>query len=293
MSHRKLRSAAGTLTPLVITGRRFPSILAAVAVLFFAATFLGCSSQGNPSRTAYEQAAIASDLPTPSSESVGIDYDPWEPFNERTFSFNFNILDHYGLKPVAKVWARVPLQLRNGLGNAFYNLAMPKRFINKLLQGRVPGAGEELASFVINTTVGVAGIFDVASHLGLKKSDADTGQTLGVYGLKPGPYLVVPVLQPLTVRDAVGYAADSFMDPLSFFLTPIGVDVARSAAYTINERAAHMTEFDDVEDTSLDLYAAVRNGYLQRRQKFIEDGIRDRDSSWQSIAHDLNQRTQD
>jgi phospholipid-binding lipoprotein MlaA len=270
--------------------RRSPRILAAITLLF-AVSLLGCSWQKNASPTAYEQAAIASDLPP--GESAGVDYDPWEPFNERTFSFNFNILDHYGLKPVAQLWAHVPLQVRNSIGNGFYNLAMPRRFLNKVLQGRFPAAGEELASFVINTTVGVAGLFDVASKLGLKKSDADTGQTFGVYGVKSGPYLVLPVLQPLTVRDAVGYAADSFEDPLSLFLTPILADIGRSAAYTINERAAHMTEFDDVEDTSLDLYAAVRNGYLQRRHEFIEDGIRDRDRSWELISRPRDERTQD
>jgi phospholipid-binding lipoprotein MlaA len=250
-------------------------ILAAITLLF-GLSLLGCSSQKSASRTAYEQAAIASDMPN----RAGLDYDPWEPVNQRTFDFNFNILDHYGLKPVAKVWAKVPLQVRTSIGNAFYNLAMPRRFLNKILQGRLPGAGEELASFVINTTAGVAGLFDVASHIGLHKSDADTGQTLGTYGIKPGPYLVLPILPPLDLRDAVGFAADSFMDPLSWFVTPIGADIGRSAAYTINERANHMTEYDDVEDTSLDLYAAVRNGYLQRRQKSIRDAIRDRDRDW-------------
>jgi phospholipid-binding lipoprotein MlaA len=130
----------------------------------------------------------------------------------------------------------------------------------------------------------VVGLFDPASHLGLKKNDADSGETLAMYGIKPGPYLVLPLLQPLTVRDAFGYAADSFMDPLSLFITPIGVDVARSAAYQINERAENMTMYDDVEDTSLDLYAAVRNGYLQRRHKAIQDAIHDRDQTWQHLA---------
>jgi phospholipid-binding lipoprotein MlaA len=293
MSHSKPGSDAYAAGFLVQHRRRQGSMILAAITLLFAVSLLGCSSQNNASRTAYDQAAIASDLPNASGASAGMDYDPWEPLNERTFSFNFNILDHYGLKPVAEVWAHVPLQVRNSIGNAFYNLAMPRRFLNKVLQGRLPGAGEELASFVINTTVGVAGLFDVASHLGLKKSDADTGQTLGVYGLKSGPYLVLPVLQPLTVRDAVGYAADSFMDPLSLFLTPIVVDISRSAAYTINERAAHMTEFDDVEDTSLDLYAAVRNGYLQRRQKFIDDGIYDRNRSWGFISRPRDDRNED
>jgi phospholipid-binding lipoprotein MlaA len=214
-----------------------------------------------------------------------MDYDPWESFNDKTFYFNFNLADHYAIKPAAKVWSDVlPAQLRQSLANAFYNLAMPKRFVNKVLQGRLPGAGVELTRFVLNTTVGVAGLFDVASRVGLEKSDADTGQTFAVYGAKPGPYLVLPLLPPLTVRDAFGFAADSFMDPLSWFVTPIGADFGRAAASRINERPDNMKLYDDVEDTSLDLYAAVRNGYLQRRRKSIDDAILDRDRVWESIS---------
>jgi phospholipid-binding lipoprotein MlaA len=157
--------------------------------------------------------------------------------------------------------------------------------VNKVLQGRLPAAGLELARFVVNTTVGVAGLFDVASRLHIEKTDADTGETFALYGVGPGPYLVLPLLPPLDVRDAFGFAADSFMDPLSWFVTPIGADVGRSAAKQINERANNMQFYDDVEDSSLDLYAAVRNGYLQRRRKTIEDAIRDRDRSWERLSH--------
>jgi phospholipid-binding lipoprotein MlaA len=274
-------SAPGRETkgPYVLSAR-----LLAIAVTLHCATFLsGCSSQVKVYSPA-EKAAVASDEPArhaPTDESAGIDYDPWEPVNARTFDFNFNVLDRYAMKPAAEVWARaLPQSVRHGLANVFDNIAMPKRFVNKVLQGRLPGAGEEIARFVLNTTVGVAGFFDVAAHIGLHKSDADTGQTLGTWGIKPGPYLVLPILQPLDLRDAIGFAADSFMDPLSWFVTPIGADIGRSAAYTINERADHMTEYEDVEDTSLDLYAAVRSGYLQRRQKSIRDAIRDRDRDW-------------
>jgi phospholipid-binding lipoprotein MlaA len=253
-------------------------LLTAAITLLCSLSLFGCSANNSSSRTAYKDAVVASDSPTPFRSPGGLDYDPWESFNERTFSFNFNVLDRYALKPAAQVWSEaLPLAVRQSLSSAFDNLAMPRRFVNKILQGRLPGAGEELARFLLNTTVGVAGFFDVASRLGLEASDADTGQTLGVYGIKPGPYLVLPILPPLTVRDAIGYAADSFMDPLSYFVTPIFADVGRSAAHTINERAANMTEYDDVEDSSLDLYAAVRNGYLQRRKKSVEDAVRDRE----------------
>jgi len=246
-------------------------------------SLVGCSGQRDPSRVsdAQERAALASDMPSPSE---GMDYDPWESFNDKTFYFNFNLADHYAIKPAAKVWSRIPDQMRQSLANAFYNLAMPRRFVNKVFQGRFPSAGIELTRFVVNTTVGVAGLFDVASRIGLEKSDADTGETFAVYGVKPGPYLVLPLLPPLDVRDAFGFAADSFMDPLSWFITPIGADFGRAAAQRLNERANNMKLYDDVEDTSLDLYAAVRNGYLQRRRKAIQDAILDRDRTWEKIT---------
>jgi len=246
-------------------------------------SLVGCSAHREDSQiNAQERAAIASDLPSPSGE---MDYDPWGSFNDKTFYFNFDLADHYAIKPAAKVWSKTfPEQVRQSLANAFYNLDMPKRFVNKVLQGRLPSAGIELTRFVLNTTVGVVGLFDVASRVGLEKSDADTGETFALYGVKPGPYLVLPLLPPLDVRDAFGFAADSFMDPLSWFVTPIGADIGRSAAKQINERANNMKLYDDVEDSSLDLYAAVRNGYLQRRRKAIQDAILDRDRTWERIT---------
>jgi len=255
---------------------------AILSVLFI--SLVGCSGQRDASRLrdAQEREALASDQPSPSEE---MDYDPWESFNDKTFYFNFNLADHYAIKPAAKVWAKTfPQQVRQSLANAFYNLAMPRRFVNKVLQGRLPSAGIELTRFVVNTTVGFAGFFDPASRLGLEKTDADSGETFALYGAKPGPYLVLPLLPPLDVRDAFGFAADSFMDPLSWFITPIGADFGRAAAQRINERADNMKLYDDVEDTSLDLYAAVRNGYLQRRRKAIQDAIIDRDRTWEKIT---------
>ena len=267
MSHSISRAVYRSLLPIAI-----------VLLLLASLGLTGCSTH----RSARDEEAMASDSPSASEQ---MDYDPWESFNDKTFYFNFNLADHYAIKPAAKVWADVlPVKLRQSLANAFYNLAMPRRFVNKILQGRLPSAGIELTRFVLNTTVGVAGLFDPASHLGLEKSDADTGETFAVYGVKTGPYLVLPLLPPLDVRDAVGFAADSFMDPLSWFITPLGADFGRAAAQRINERADNMKLYDDVEDTSLDLYAAVRNGYLQRRQKAIRDAILDRDRTWEKIS---------
>jgi phospholipid-binding lipoprotein MlaA len=274
---------------------RSDSWIAVVIATIASITFFGCSVHRE---SAAERARRLSDVaPAPVADfrtadaAEGMDYDPWEKFNEKTFRFNFQVLDRYALKPAATVWAKIPQPARQGLANAFHNLAMPDRLVNEVLQVRYEDAGSEVARFLLNTTVGVAGFVDVASRVGLKNSDADTGQTLGVYGAGPGPYLVVPLLPPLTVRDGIGYAADSLLDPLSWFVTPFFADFGRAAGKTINERAANLKRYQDVEDTSLDLYAAVRNGYLQRRQKSIEDAIRQRHKELEPFsAQDIDQR---
>lgn len=279
------RNAGSTVT------RPTVSVLAVALILCGSISLAGCCSTCNgQSRSDYAQtdeSMLSSDGPVlcrMPERAQAIDYDPWESFNEQAFYFNFNVLDRYGLKPAAEVWSRaLPEDVREGLANAFDNLGMPRRFVNNVLQARLPRAADEFARFLANTTLGGAGFVDVAARLGLQEHDADTGQTLGVYGIDPGPYLVLPLLPPLTVRDAVGYAADSLMDPLSYFVTPFFADVGRSAAKIINERAANMTEYDEVADTSLDLYAAVRNGFLQRREQSVDDAIRDRNRLWESV----------
>jgi len=258
-------------------------LLALVVITVASITLLGCSvrrvGHGERDRELSDVApvTVTGGESQTADATDGMDYDPWERFNEKTFWFNHDVLDRYALKPVATVWAKIPDPMRQGLANAFRNLAMPKRLVNEVLQARFQEAGSEVARFLVNTTVGVAGFVDVASRAGLQESDADTGQTLGVYGAGPGPYLVMPLLPPLTVRDGIGYAADSLLDPLSWFVTPFAADFGRAAGKTVNERAANLKLYQDVEDASLDLYAAVRNGYLQRRQKSIEDAVRQRD----------------
>jgi phospholipid-binding lipoprotein MlaA len=204
------------------------------------------------------------------TENERQDYDPWEPFNDRMFAFNHDVLDRFALKPAATAWDRfLTPDARQGLGRAFDNLGMPRRVVNHVLQGNIPGAAREVARFLLNTTVGVAGFFDIAARASLEKREADTGQTLGVYGVGPGPYLIVPLLPPLTVRDAIGFGVDSLLDPLSY-VAPMLASTATTAGKTVNERSLNLTLFQDVEDSVLDLYSAVRNGYLQRRQRDID-----------------------
>src|SRR5260370_34615420 len=147
-------------------------------------TFLGCSVQRKGSG---ERAAALSDVaPSPAVEedsqtadaAEGMDYDPWEHFNEKTFWFNFDVLDRYALKPVATVWAKIPQPARQGLANAFNNLEMPKRLVNEVFQVRYEEAGSEVARVLLNTTVSVAVLVDGSSRGGLEGRDGETRQTL-------------------------------------------------------------------------------------------------------------------
>jgi phospholipid-binding lipoprotein MlaA len=211
-----------------------------------------------------QSGAVAQDAAEPE------EYDPWEPFNDRMFAFNREV-DRYVLKPVATGWSKVvPEELRRALRNAGANVGMPRRFVNSLLQGKVEGAIRELARFVLNSTIGVGGLFDVGRAAGALPSDEDMGQTLGRYGVGPGPYLVLPILPPSTVRDTIGAGVDALLDPLSFIL-PFAGSVAKLVGETVNERSLNLEVFQQVEESVLDLYSAVRNGYLQRRERAIRE----------------------
>lgn len=196
------------------------------------------------------------------------EYDPWEPYNETMFSFNHDVVDRFVLKPVATAWDYFPDPVQEGLGNVFDNLSMPRRVVNNLLQAKFKGAGDELARFGINSTVGVAGVFDVAKAWGIEKSDEDTGQTLGVWGVGPGPYLILPFFPPLTARDAFGLAADTAMDPLNYFI-PLAASFGRRGGEVTNTRSQNLELYESVEEVTIDLYSAVRNAYLQQRQQAI------------------------
>lgn len=204
-------------------------------------------------------------------EEEGGDYDPWEPFNDKMFTFNYK-LDHYVIKPVAKVYDQIILDGEKQLiKNVYQNVAMPKRFLNSLLQGKFKGAGRELARFVINSTVGGAGMTDVAKYqFGIEKSEEDTGQTFGFYGIGPGPYLVLPFLPPMTVRDGVGYLFDLAMDPINYVL-PLFPSIGRKVEDVVNERALNLETYESVEEATLDLYSAVRNAYLRKREQQIKE----------------------
>ncbi|MFQ5827669.1 MAG: VacJ family lipoprotein [Candidatus Methylomirabilia bacterium] len=208
---------------------------------------------------------------TPAEEEEFIEeYDPWEPFNEVMFSLNLK-LDRYVVKPVAKVWNGVlPDPVKRSLDRAFDNLGMPTRLVNNVFQLKLTGAGRELVRFLVNSTIGVAGLFDVAKSMGIEEADEDAGQTLALYGVGPGPYLILPLFPPLTVRDGIGTVIDGVLDPLNYFF-PAEALTGMEVGDRVNDRALNLELFEAVEETAIDLYSAVRNGYLQRRQQVIRE----------------------
>jgi phospholipid-binding lipoprotein MlaA len=223
-------------------------------------------------------------------EVVLEEYDPWEPLNTKVFEFNRQ-MDRWILKPVATAYNFVvPNPVQIGVSNFFYNARFVPRFFNNVFQGKVRGASIEVGRFLVNTTLGVAGFIDWASDMDLKTPEEDTGQTLGFYGVGPGPYLVLPLMQPFTVRDLVGYVGDIFLNPIYWLALPvIEVDAIPSAiphknrlttslilltarvTEVVNDRSLNLEKFQGVEESTLDLYSAVRNAYLQKRAKAIQE----------------------
>lgn len=205
------------------------------------------------------------------TEGILEEYDPWEPFNEKMFTFNYN-LDRYVLKPVAKGYNFVmPDRLQQMIDSGFDNLLVVQRVVNNLLQGRPLGATAEVGRFLINSTVGIGGLFDIAKQeFNLQKTRADFGQTLGIWGIGPGPFLVLPLMPPLTVRDGIGTAVDGAMDPLSYVLPFIWTRLGMKIGNMINDRSLNLDLYQGFEETTVDLYSAVRNGYLQRRENMIK-----------------------
>jgi phospholipid-binding lipoprotein MlaA len=197
--------------------------------------------------------------------------DPWEPFNEKMFSFNRQF-DRFILKPVATVWDFImPNPVQRSIANALDNIDVVRRLTNNLLQLKLVGAGREVSRFVINSTIGVAGLFDVAKNqFGIEQSNEDTGQTFGVYGAGSGPYLVLPLLPVMTVRDGFGLVADTAMNPLIWIL-PFGATAGINGTEIINDRSLNLDTYERVEETVIDLYGAVRSAYLERRAAAIRE----------------------
>lgn len=199
------------------------------------------------------------------------EYDPWEPFNERMFEFNRR-LDRYVLKPAAQAYDKVvPDDVQRMIANAFDNVQSIKRMVNSLLQAKWDGAVRELSRFMLNTTVGVGGLFDMAKAAEIEKSREDFGQTLGFYGAGPGPYLILPLMEPLTVRDGIGRFVDGFLDPLSYVISFVWEGLGLFVGEKVNDRSLNLELYEGFEETVVDMYSAVRHAYLERRRNLIKE----------------------
>ncbi len=200
--------------------------------------------------------------------------DPLEPLNRGVFAFN-NTLDRFLVEPVAKIYNAIfPDFFRDGVQNFMRNLRAPLIVGNNVLQGDFKGAGVATARFAINTTAGIAGLIDVAAAQGLEYQPEDFGQTLAVWGLGDGFYLVLPLLGPTTLRDGTGAFVDAFADPVrlyAFNRDEEWIYYTRGLVEAVDNRARIIRAVDDLRRNSLDYYAAVRSAYTQNRRALIRD----------------------
>jgi phospholipid-binding lipoprotein MlaA len=196
--------------------------------------------------------------------------DPWEGFNRPVHNFNEGV-DRVVLRPVATLYReKVPPLVRTGVANFFGNLSDAWSGVNSLLQFRLQEAGDSVARVQINTVFGVFGIFDVASNFNIERHREDFGQTLGRWGVPTGPYLVIPLLGPSTLRDAVALPVDRQFDPVSY-VDPTGVRQSLYVLRVIDKRSNLLRVGSVLDEASLDKYSFIRDAHLQRRRAEIYD----------------------
>jgi phospholipid-binding lipoprotein MlaA len=200
--------------------------------------------------------------------------DPLEPVNRVMYGFN-DVAYFWVVKPVASVYAAVvPKPVRVSIGNFFYNVATPARLINCLLQGKGAAAGTELRRFALNTTVGVLGFGDPArDRWKLEPAEEDLGQTLAVYGMGDGIYLVWPLLGPSTARDSLGMLGDQFLNPIRY-VEPEELSLGLSVESAVNEGSLHLGQYETLKAAAVDPYVAIRGAYIQYRKRQIQDQAR-------------------
>jgi phospholipid-binding lipoprotein MlaA len=238
-----------------------PLRLALSNLLVFSALILpGCASRSN---TEQQVSTYQEDF-----------NDPFEDTNRKIFEFN-QFVDRNAIVPVAKAYrAALPDPVRNSVRDFLNNLRAPLIFANDSLQGQFESAAKTVGRFVINSTIGIGGVVDVAGRWGIPFHEADLGLTLGVWGIPEGPYIVVPVLGPSTPRDLGGQVAEGFGDPWNIIVTGrpftlYWIPFVRGGVAGIDQRSRYIETLADIERTSLDYYATIRSLYRQRRAALI------------------------
>lgn len=200
--------------------------------------------------------------------------DPFERYNRAMFSFNKTVDDKV-LRPVATGYVNViPDLIRTAIGNFFGNIGDVWTAVNNYLQGKPSEGTSDVARVVLNSTFGIVGLIDVATPVGLAQHDEDFGQTLGVWGVKSGPYLVLPIFGASTVRDGLARPVDLYVDPINQ-ISNVSVENSARALRLVDDRAALLDSTHMMEDAALDPYLFVRDAYLQRRESRVRDGKSD------------------
>ncbi|MCK5545816.1 MAG: VacJ family lipoprotein, partial [Rhodospirillaceae bacterium] len=232
------------------------------AVLALSAILWGCA------------AGSASMDPETRAEQIETN-DPLEPLNRVIFQVNRG-LDTWFLRPAATFYkAMLPPPVQTAFSNFLDNLSSPVVLLNDILQGDSDRAADTFARFAINTTIGIGGLFDMATDMGYPDHSEDFGQTLGVWGMDEGPFIMLPIFGPSNPRDTVGLVADYFTDPITNWAINTDrrwVNPTRSGSESVDFRARNMEEIDDTERTSIDYYATVRSLYRQHRRDQIRNG---------------------
>lgn len=223
----------------------------AAGLLVLTLTLGGCAASGN-------------------IEPSAPDTDPWEGLNRPLYTFN-DTVDRYTLKPIAKGYRAVlPQFMRTGVSNFSNNLRTPVSSVNNLLQGKPTRAASDFARFLLNSTIGIGGLFDVAIHAGLERYDEDFGQTLAVWGVPDGPFVIVPFLGPATLRDAVAIPANLYLDALR----QVDNSSIRDKLWALRliDLRYRLLSADRFLEESEDPYITLRESYLQNRRYEIYDG---------------------
>jgi phospholipid-binding lipoprotein MlaA len=243
--------------------RRLIAVLAALTLV------AGCASQPKPAADGWsgsDELEIA---------EVDTENDPLELLNRFTFAFNL-ALDTMVFQPVAATYRfLLPVEVRDSVRNALRNLRSPLILINDVLQGEMERAETTLVRFLVNTTAGVLGLFDVAHDMGYPYHNEDFGQTLGVHGVGEGFYLVLPILGPSNPRDGIGLLVDIYLDPMTYAAEAADVEdflLARTVVEGVDKRARNIETIEDLRRDSIDFYARVRSLYRQSRANEINNG---------------------
>jgi phospholipid-binding lipoprotein MlaA len=257
------------------TGARWSMLASLLTVLSFATPALSEDAAPLSMKPAAQAAAAApSSVSLPGENNLGGYADPLSGFNEPMFTFNLK-LDDWVLRPVASGYADIaPAPMRQSVGRFFDNARVIPRLANNLFQLKLAEAGTEVARFGINTTVGLAGLFDPAGQwFGLKEHPNDFGLTIRYYNLPTGPYVMLPFFGPSTVGDTVGLVADGAMDPISYFVpwyVSIAVAGGQRAVEAVNYRSLNLNQFEEADRYSIDLYGSVQDAYLQTRDHEVK-----------------------